>query len=358
MGNGLAEASRSTTAGDGGVAVARCARVRTPLLKSVLRFELIRRGLRVLTLASMDLWAMFFAIFTALAIKTQVVSPDTAVLHNSYNQAKDYAPLACLVMLLLFARSGLYRDRRAAPGLRDADLVAVPGHGGHRPVRGDRGLRVLVLLHLLRVAVLRPDLRVGASAGSSSASAGGCCMPRATAAGPCSWARGRTSTRSPTRCATAREVEPFGYVSLSTPRPARACATSARSRPRAQLRRDRRGADRRPRLPAGPGGRAGRPLSPPRRARAGGAVDDGDPDGPGRVRPGAVAAAVRAQAAGVRRRGLRGQARVRPRRVGAAAPAALARAARSSPSRSSSTRAARALPLDAAGHGRQSRSPA
>ena len=33
-----------------------------------------------------------------------------------YDQAKDYAPLACLVMVLLFARSGLYRDRAQRPG--------------------------------------------------------------------------------------------------------------------------------------------------------------------------------------------------------------------------------------------------
>ena len=33
-----------------------------------------------------------------------------------YGQAKDYAPLACLVMVLLFARSGLYRDRAQRPG--------------------------------------------------------------------------------------------------------------------------------------------------------------------------------------------------------------------------------------------------
>ena len=87
-----------------------------PILRGVLRFELLRRGARVLALSALDVGAMFFAIFTALAIKTAVVSPELAVIDQSYAQAKEYAPLACLVMLLLFARSGLYRDRPQRPG--------------------------------------------------------------------------------------------------------------------------------------------------------------------------------------------------------------------------------------------------
>ena len=87
-----------------------------PILRGVLHFELLRRGARVLTLATLDVGGMFLAIFTALAIKTALVSPELAVFDRSYAQAKDYAPLACLVMLLLFARSGLYRDRPQRPG--------------------------------------------------------------------------------------------------------------------------------------------------------------------------------------------------------------------------------------------------
>ena len=56
---------------------------------------------------------MFLAIWTALVIKT-VVQPRLRRAPASMDQAKDVAPLACLVMLLLFARSGLYRDRAAA----------------------------------------------------------------------------------------------------------------------------------------------------------------------------------------------------------------------------------------------------
>jgi len=87
-----------------------------PILRGVLHFEMLRRGSRVLALAALDVAGMFAAIFTALVIKTWVVSPELAVIDRSLAQAKDYAPLACLVMLLLFARSGLYRDRPQRPG--------------------------------------------------------------------------------------------------------------------------------------------------------------------------------------------------------------------------------------------------
>jgi exopolysaccharide biosynthesis polyprenyl glycosylphosphotransferase len=85
-----------------------------PVLKGVLRFELLRRGARVATLAGLDVAGMFLAIWTALAIKAALRAPDG--LHLTFDQAKEYAPLACLVMLLLFARSGLYRDRGQRPG--------------------------------------------------------------------------------------------------------------------------------------------------------------------------------------------------------------------------------------------------
>jgi len=85
-----------------------------PLLKGVLRFDALRRGGRVLTLAALDVAGMFLAIWTALAIKAAVRAPG--ILGGTFDQAQEYAPLACLVMLLLFARSGLYRDRGQRPG--------------------------------------------------------------------------------------------------------------------------------------------------------------------------------------------------------------------------------------------------
>src|SRR4051794_18671695 len=57
---------------------------------------------------------MYLAIWTALAIKTQVLSPEH--IGRTFDQTKEVAPLACLVMVLLFARSGLYRDRAQRPG--------------------------------------------------------------------------------------------------------------------------------------------------------------------------------------------------------------------------------------------------
>jgi len=87
---------------------------RVPLLKTVLRFEVVRRGTRLLTLAALDVAGMFLAIWTALAIKAAFRAPDA--LDQTFDQAQEYAPLACLVMLLLFARSGLYRDRGQRPG--------------------------------------------------------------------------------------------------------------------------------------------------------------------------------------------------------------------------------------------------
>jgi len=86
-----------------------------PVLGGVLQFETLRRGSRVVGLAALDVLGMFLAIWTALAIKTLVISPE--VLDRTYGQTEDVAPLACLVMLLLFARSGLYRDRAQRPGL-------------------------------------------------------------------------------------------------------------------------------------------------------------------------------------------------------------------------------------------------
>jgi exopolysaccharide biosynthesis polyprenyl glycosylphosphotransferase len=84
------------------------------LLRGVLRFDTLRAAARVTTLAALDLLGLFFAIYTALVVKTAIVAPDQ--LGQMWGQAKEYAPLAGLVMLLLFARSGLYRDRAQRPG--------------------------------------------------------------------------------------------------------------------------------------------------------------------------------------------------------------------------------------------------
>jgi exopolysaccharide biosynthesis polyprenyl glycosylphosphotransferase len=84
------------------------------LLRAILRFETVRSVARVGTLAALDLAGLFLAIYTALVLKTAIVSPDQ--LGQMWGQAKEYFPLAGLVTLLLFARSGLYRDRAQRPG--------------------------------------------------------------------------------------------------------------------------------------------------------------------------------------------------------------------------------------------------
>src|SRR4029450_13778996 len=81
---------------------------------SVLRFDTLRALLRIGVLGTLDLAGLFLAIYTALVLKTAIVSPDQ--LGQMWAQAKDYFPLGGLVMLLLFARSGLYRDRAQRPG--------------------------------------------------------------------------------------------------------------------------------------------------------------------------------------------------------------------------------------------------
>jgi exopolysaccharide biosynthesis polyprenyl glycosylphosphotransferase len=84
------------------------------LLRGVLRFDTLRATARVTSLAALDLIGLFLAIYTALVVKTAIVAPEQ--LGQMWNQAEEYAPLAGLVMLLLFARSGLYRDRAQRPG--------------------------------------------------------------------------------------------------------------------------------------------------------------------------------------------------------------------------------------------------
>ncbi|HXD59237.1 MAG TPA: sugar transferase [Thermoleophilaceae bacterium] len=89
----------------------RDVRARKPLL---LRLEAGRALLRGATLVTLDILGVFFAIWTALELKAAVRGKSDLVL--SYHQAMDVAPLACLVTILLFARSGLYGPRASRPG--------------------------------------------------------------------------------------------------------------------------------------------------------------------------------------------------------------------------------------------------
>ena len=97
------------------VGVPRDVRARRPgALRFIIRAETLRRVVRVAILASLDIAALVMALWTALELKAVLRgNPDPAL---SFDQAIDVAPLACLVTLLLFARSGLYGDRSARPG--------------------------------------------------------------------------------------------------------------------------------------------------------------------------------------------------------------------------------------------------
>jgi exopolysaccharide biosynthesis polyprenyl glycosylphosphotransferase len=90
---------------------ARDVRARKPLL---LRLEAGRALLRGATLVTLDILGVFLAIWTALELKAAVRGKSDLTL--SYHQAMDVAPLACLVTILLFARSGLYGPRATRPG--------------------------------------------------------------------------------------------------------------------------------------------------------------------------------------------------------------------------------------------------
>jgi exopolysaccharide biosynthesis polyprenyl glycosylphosphotransferase len=93
---------------------------RPPLLSFLLRMDTMRQGARVLSLLALDFLALFGAILTALCLKAALRHAwDFDV---SFRQTKDYFPLAYLVVVLLFARSGLYTNRAERPGL--ARIVA------------------------------------------------------------------------------------------------------------------------------------------------------------------------------------------------------------------------------------------
>ena len=270
MGNGLARELQEVKPAEPEALPTRDVRAsNVPVLGGLIRFETVRRGGRVLGLAGLDVAGMFLAIWTALAIKTRraAARPRGPAVRR---RRRTYAPLACLVMLLLFARSGLYRDRPQRPGFATviSSLFQVTVVIAH--LRGDRGLRVLLVLHLLRLAVLRADLRVVASAGLFERASG-----RAAARGrlpPPRGAGGLGLAHRRGRARAAREQRRRG-VRLRVALHALA-ATSLRDFGSLEnLERNFDAIDEvliaDPAFPQERGVRAGRPLPPPGRARAG-----------------------------------------------------------------------------------------
>jgi exopolysaccharide biosynthesis polyprenyl glycosylphosphotransferase len=88
---------------------------RPPLLSFLLRLETLRRLGRVVSLLALDLAGVFLAIFTAIALKAWVRGDLDAT--QVWHGTKDIVAFACLVTVLLFARSGLYAGRAERPGL-------------------------------------------------------------------------------------------------------------------------------------------------------------------------------------------------------------------------------------------------
>src|SRR4051812_9909397 len=98
---------------------------KAPVRSALIRFEALRRLTRVVTLTALDVAGVFLAIWTALELKAVINGKPN--LELSFQQTQDVAPLAILVTLLLFARSGLYSDRAVRPGFTRivASLVQV-----------------------------------------------------------------------------------------------------------------------------------------------------------------------------------------------------------------------------------------
>ncbi|GAC1316822.1 MAG: sugar transferase [Thermoleophilaceae bacterium] len=121
MANGLANELRELKPPEAASLPARDVRSRgAPMRTLLLRWEMMRRLIRILVLAVLDVAGIFFAIWTALELKALLHGKSDLVL--SYHQTEHVAPLACLVTLLLFARSDLYSDRALRPGF--ARIVA------------------------------------------------------------------------------------------------------------------------------------------------------------------------------------------------------------------------------------------
>src|SRR3954468_20488181 len=126
MANGLVKELQELKPHDAVSLPARDIRARkAPVRSALIRYEALRRLTRVVILTALDVAGVFCAIWTALELKAVLNGKSDIAL--SFQQTKDVAPLAILVTLLLFARSGLYSDRAVRPGFTRvvASLVQV-----------------------------------------------------------------------------------------------------------------------------------------------------------------------------------------------------------------------------------------
>jgi exopolysaccharide biosynthesis polyprenyl glycosylphosphotransferase len=91
-------------------------RRRPPVLSFLLRMETLRRLLRVVSLMCLDFLGLMLAIYTGLLFK-QVVKSGSWDHHGPAATTRDNVAFAFLLVVLLFAKEGLYADRPARPGL-------------------------------------------------------------------------------------------------------------------------------------------------------------------------------------------------------------------------------------------------
>jgi exopolysaccharide biosynthesis polyprenyl glycosylphosphotransferase len=91
-------------------------RRRPPALSFLLRMETLRRLLRVASLMTIDFVALTLAIYTGLLIK-QGIRMGNWTSEPAFTTTQDYVSFAFLLVVLLFAKEGLYADRPARPGL-------------------------------------------------------------------------------------------------------------------------------------------------------------------------------------------------------------------------------------------------
>jgi exopolysaccharide biosynthesis polyprenyl glycosylphosphotransferase len=89
--------------------------VRPPALNVLRRLDTLRQLARVVSLMVLDVFGIGLAIFVALVVKAAV--RGGLDVHAQWETTRSMLPFAALVALLLFARSGLYADRAARPGL-------------------------------------------------------------------------------------------------------------------------------------------------------------------------------------------------------------------------------------------------
>ena len=90
-------------------------RKRPAMMSFLLRWETLRRLSRVVSLLVVDFVGVSAAIFVALSLKAVVYGKFDV--HATLRTTQDIVSFAYLITALLFARSGLYNDRGARPGL-------------------------------------------------------------------------------------------------------------------------------------------------------------------------------------------------------------------------------------------------